>query len=156
MRNARTRNVYYESFRNDYAASGFLWQMEFFHRLVTSANLAYGRTIQPTMLAPALGFAAGLGPKPWRRAGMEVELFVTQHAAVFMSATFTEFQYGAGPIIVGTSGFVGNEPFSQPEITTTLWGRVFSSDGVCAPAVTLMGGGPGAGRHVGRAPPRHL
>ncbi|MHB1672114.1 MAG: hypothetical protein ACYCVM_08775, partial [Acidiferrobacter sp.] len=63
MRNARTRNVYYESFRNDYAASGFLWQMEFFHRLVTSANLAYGRTIQPTMLAPALGFAAGLGPQ---------------------------------------------------------------------------------------------
>lgn len=88
--NARARNVYHESFRNDYPAFGFLWQIEFFHRLVTSVNLAYGRTIHP-MLATALGFAGGLGPKPWRRARTETEFFVPHHAAVFMSASFTEF-----------------------------------------------------------------
>ncbi len=116
---------YYESYRNDYAAFGVLWQMEFFRRLVTSVNLAYGRTIHPTISAPALGIAEGLGPKPWRRAGTEIEFFITHHSAIFMSATFTQFQYGAGPVVVGSSGFVGNEPFSQTEITDYALGARF-------------------------------
>ncbi len=116
---------YSESYRNQYAAFGVLWQVEFFRRLVTSLNLAYGRTIHPTMSAPALGIAEGLGPKPWRRAGVDVDYLVGRHEAVFVSATFTEFQYGAGPIVVGTSGLAGNEPFSQTEITNYAVGARF-------------------------------
>lgn len=116
---------YYESYHNHYAAFGLLWQMEFFRRLVTSVNLAYGRTIHPTISAPALGFAEGLGPKPWRRAGTDIEFLMTRTMAVFVSATFTEFQYGAGPVVVTTSGLVGNEPFSQTEITNYAIGARF-------------------------------
>ena len=112
---------YYNSYRNQYAAFGVLWQVELFRRLVTSLNLAYGRTIHPTVSAPAFGFAEGLGPKPWRRAGVDVDYLIGRHEAVFVSATFTEFQYGAGPLIVG----VGNEPFSQTEITNYAIGARF-------------------------------
>lgn len=116
---------YYESYKNQYAAVGLLWQMEFFRRLVTSVNLAYGRTIHPTISAPAFGFAEGLGPRPWRRAGTDIEFILTRSMAVFLSATFTEFQYGAGPVIMGTSGFAGHEPFSQTEITNYAIGTRF-------------------------------
>ena len=116
---------YYESYRNQYAAFGVLWQVELFRRLVTSLNLAYGRTIHPTMSAPALGIAEGLGPKPWRRAGFDVDYLIGRHEAVFASATFTEFQYGAGPVVVGTNGFVGHEPFSQTEVTNYAIGARF-------------------------------
>ena len=116
---------YYESYRNQYAAFGVLWQVRLFRRLVTSLNLAYGRTIHPTMSAPALGIAEGLGPKPWRRAGFDVDYLIGRHEAVFASATFTEFQYGAGPVVVGTNGFVGHEPFSQTEITNYAIGARF-------------------------------
>ena len=115
----------YEGYRNQYAAFGFLWQVELFRRLVTSLNLAYGRTIHPTVSAPALGLAEGLGPKPWRRAGVDVDYLIGRHEAVFVSATFTEFQYGAGPVIVGTTGYVGNEPFSQTEVTNYAIGARF-------------------------------
>ena len=116
---------YYNSYRNQYAAFGVLWQVELFRRLVTSLNLAYGRTIHPTMSAPALGIAEGLGPKPWRRAGFDVDYLIGRHEAVFASATFTEFQYGAGPVVVGTNGFVGHEPFSQTEVTNYAIGARF-------------------------------
>ena len=116
---------YYEGYRNQYAAFGVLWQVELFRRLVTSLNLAYGRTIHPTMSAPALGIAEGLGPKPWRRAGFDVDYLIGRHEAVFASATFTEFQYGAGPVVVGTNGFVGHEPFSQTEVTNYAIGARF-------------------------------
>ena len=120
-----TPHDYYESYRNQYAAFGVLWQVRLFRRVVTSLNLAYGRTIHPTMSAPALGIAEGLGPKPWRRAGLDVDYLVGRHEAVFASATFTEFQYGAGPVVVGTSGLVGNEPFSQTEVTNYAIGARF-------------------------------
>ena len=117
---------YYNSYRNQYAAFGVLWQVELFRRLVTSLNLAYGRTIHPTISAPASGIAEGLGPKPWRRAGFDVDYLIGRHEAVFVSATFTEFQYGAGPLIVEPNGRVGNgEPFSQTEITNYAIGARF-------------------------------
>ncbi len=116
---------YYESYHNQYAAFGVLWQTEIFQRVITTLNLAYGRTIQPTISAPAFGFAEGLGPKPWRRAGVAVDYLIGRHEAVFMSATFTEFQYGAGPVIVASSGLIGNEPFSQTEITNYDFGARF-------------------------------
>ena len=117
---------YYESYRNQYAAFGVLWQVRLFRRLVTSLNLAYGRTIHPTISAPASGIAEGLGPKPWRRAGFDVDYLIGRHEAVFVSATFTEFQYGAGPLIVEPNGRVGNgEPFSQTEVTNYAIGARF-------------------------------
>jgi hypothetical protein len=116
---------YYNSYRNQYAAFGVLWQVELFRRLVTSLNLAYGRTIHPTISAPASGIAEGLGPKPWRRAGFDVDYLIGRHEAVFVSATFTEFQYGAGPLIVEPNGRVGNEPFSQTEVTNYAIGARF-------------------------------
>lgn len=120
-----TPSDYYESYRNQYAAFGVLWQTEIFHRLITTLNLAYGRTIQPTISAPAFGFAEGLGPKPWKRAGLAIDYLIGRHEAVFMSATFTEFQYGAGSVIVASSGLVGSEPFSQTEITNYDFGARF-------------------------------
>ncbi len=110
----------YEGYRNQYAAFGFLWQVELFRRLVTSLNLAYGRTIHPSISAPAYGLQ-GLGPKPWRRAGVDVDYLIGRHEAVFVSATYTEFQYGAGPVVPS----VGNEPFSQTEVTNYAIGARF-------------------------------
>ncbi len=115
----------YESYRNQYAAFGILWQTELFRRLVTSLNLAYGRTIHPTISAPAMGFAEGLGPEPWRRAGADIDYLIGRHEAVFVSATYTEFQYGAGPVVPIGGGYVAHEPFSQTEITNYAIGARF-------------------------------
>ena len=117
----------YESYRNQYAAFGVLWQVRLFRRVVTSLNLAYGRTIHPTISAPApvYGFSEGLGPKPWRRAGLNVDYLVGRHEAVFVSATFTEFQYGAGPLVLVAPHLVKYEPFSQTEVTNYAVGARF-------------------------------
>lgn len=118
---------YYESYRNQYAAFGVLWQVRLFRRLVTSLNLAYGRTIHPTISAPApvYGFSEGLGPKPWRRAGFDVDYLIGRHEAVFVSATFTEFQYGAGPLVLVAPHLAKSEPFSQTEVTNYAIGARF-------------------------------
>ncbi|MHB8253014.1 MAG: hypothetical protein ACYDEV_04810 [Acidiferrobacter sp.] len=106
---------YYESYRNEYVGAGILWQAEPIRHFITTVNLAYGRTVHPTITAPALGFAEGLGPKPWRRAGISLDYLVDRHESVFASAVFTQFQYGAGPVVAVAGGY-GNEPFSQTEI----------------------------------------
>ena len=115
------RAVDYESYRNQYAGFGVLWQVEPIRHIIATLNLAYGRTIHPTITAPALGFAEGLGPEPWKRAGFTVDYVVNRHETVFASAVFTQFQYGAGPIVSG----IGNEPFSQTEITNYNVGARF-------------------------------
>ncbi|HUW98864.1 MAG TPA: hypothetical protein VMV40_08520, partial [Acidiferrobacter sp.] len=104
---------YYESYRNNYLGLGVLWQMEPIHHFITTLNLAYGTTVHPTITAPAIGFAEGLGTKPWKRAGVTLDYLLGPSESVFASATYTQFQYGAGPVLA--SGYY--EPFSQTGIT---------------------------------------
>lgn len=112
---------YYESYRNQYAGFGVLWQVEPVHHFITTLNLAYGSTVHPTITVPALGFAEGLGPKPWKRAGITFDYLINRYESVFASAVYTQFQYGAGPVVAG----IGNEPFSQTEITNYNVGARF-------------------------------
>jgi len=103
----------YGSYRNNYAGLGVLWQAEPIRHFITTLNLAYGTTVHPTITAPAIGFAEGLGTKPWKRAGITLDYLLGPSESVFASATYTQFQYGAGPVLA--SGHY--EPFSQTGIT---------------------------------------
>ncbi|MDA8360855.1 MAG: hypothetical protein M0Z44_02485 [Gammaproteobacteria bacterium] len=104
---------YQENYRNDYIGFGFKWEVMPTRHFLASVTGIYGRTVRPTMDAPVLGMAEGLGPKPWVQAGFTLNYIFNRHESVFAGATFTKFQYGQGRLLA--SGF--EEPFSQTELT---------------------------------------
>ncbi|MDA8389903.1 MAG: hypothetical protein M0Z76_04085 [Gammaproteobacteria bacterium] len=104
---------YQENYRNDYIGLGVKWEVMPVRHLLASVTGIYGRTVRPTIDAPAIGFAEGLGPKPWVQGGFALNYIFNRHESVFAGVTFTKFQYGQGPLLA--SGF--EEPFSQTELT---------------------------------------